>query len=116
MVRRRVRPVLISTGLLVCGGLWWWAVLRLALVPGRAGVLEGAVAAGGWGLSLLPVHVTSAGTSRRAPRHDGSIPGRPFLRYARRGQGRDVRSGERPGAGLRALRRCRGLRRGRTDR
>ncbi|MFF9279579.1 hypothetical protein [Streptomyces griseosporeus] len=37
------------------GAVWWWAVLRLALVPG-AGVLEGAVAAGGWGLSLLPVH------------------------------------------------------------
>jgi hypothetical protein len=37
------------------GALWWWAVLRLALVP-DAGVLEGAVAAGGWGLSLLPVH------------------------------------------------------------
>ncbi|MFD3930752.1 hypothetical protein [Streptomyces sp. NPDC058614] len=37
------------------GGLWWWSVLRLALVP-DAGVLEGAVAAGGWGLSLLPVH------------------------------------------------------------
>ncbi|WP_210576816.1 hypothetical protein [Streptomyces sp. GESEQ-4] len=37
------------------GVLWWWAVLRLALAP-DAGVLEGAVAAGGWGLSLLPVH------------------------------------------------------------
>ena len=37
------------------GVLWWWAVLRLALVP-DAGALEGAVAAGGWGLSLLPVH------------------------------------------------------------
>ncbi|MDL5204161.1 hypothetical protein [Streptomyces sp. ALI-76-A] len=37
------------------GVLWWWAVLRLALSSG-AGVLEGAVAAGGWGLSLLPVH------------------------------------------------------------
>lgn len=37
------------------GAVWWWAVLRLALAPG-AGVLEGAVAAGGWGLSLLPVH------------------------------------------------------------
>ncbi|MFG2684163.1 hypothetical protein [Streptomyces sp. NPDC048392] len=37
------------------GLLWWWAVLRLALEPG-AGVLEGAVAAGGWGLSVLPVH------------------------------------------------------------
>jgi hypothetical protein len=37
------------------GALWWWAVLRLALVP-DAGALEGSVAAGGWGLSLLPVH------------------------------------------------------------
>lgn len=37
------------------GVLWWWAVLRLALAP-DAGALEGAVAAGGWGLSLLPVH------------------------------------------------------------
>ncbi|MEV7084294.1 hypothetical protein AB0O07_00065 [Streptomyces sp. NPDC093085] len=41
------------------GGLWWWAVLRLLLVPGQAGVVEGAVAAGGWGLSLLPVHAAA---------------------------------------------------------
>ncbi|MFD3415860.1 hypothetical protein [Streptomyces cyaneofuscatus] len=44
---------------LVLGGLWWWAVLRLALRPEQAGAVEGAVAAGGWGLSLLPVHVAS---------------------------------------------------------
>lgn len=37
------------------GALWWWAMARLLLAP-DAGVLEGAVAAGGWGLSLLPVH------------------------------------------------------------
>jgi hypothetical protein len=37
------------------GALWWWSLLRLAAVPG-AGVLEAAVAAGGWGLSVLPVH------------------------------------------------------------
>ncbi|MEW2048140.1 hypothetical protein [Streptomyces sp. NPDC005476] len=37
------------------GALWWWAVVRLVVVPG-AGAMEGAVAAGGWGLSLLPVH------------------------------------------------------------
>ncbi|MFF0202082.1 hypothetical protein [Streptomyces sp. NPDC005017] len=37
------------------GALWWWAVVRLTVTP-DAGVLEGAVAAGGWGLSLLPVH------------------------------------------------------------
>ncbi|WP_190017975.1 hypothetical protein [Streptomyces lucensis] len=37
------------------GAVWWWAVVRLALGEG-SGVLEGAVAAGGWGLSVLPVH------------------------------------------------------------
>ncbi|MEV0255522.1 hypothetical protein AB0H82_14855 [Streptomyces sp. NPDC050732] len=40
---------------LALGALWWWGVLRLALAP-DAGALEGAVAAGGWGLSVLPVH------------------------------------------------------------
>ncbi|MFJ9037631.1 hypothetical protein ACIRF8_13705 [Streptomyces sp. NPDC102406] len=56
---------------LVLGALWWWGVLRLALAP-DAGALEGAVAAGGWGLSLLPVHALPkaratgvAGTSGR---------------------------------------------------
>ncbi|MEU6144734.1 hypothetical protein ABZ848_30810 [Streptomyces sp. NPDC047081] len=49
------RPIARWGVLLGLGALWWWAVLRLALAPG-AGVLEGAVAAGGWGLSLLPVH------------------------------------------------------------
>ncbi|MFJ6810773.1 hypothetical protein ACIQRK_33050 [Streptomyces anulatus] len=44
---------------LVLGGLWWWAVLRMVLRPEQAGLVEGAVAAGGWGLSLLPVHVAS---------------------------------------------------------
>ncbi|MGV9558078.1 hypothetical protein [Streptomyces sp. NPDC003401] len=37
------------------GAVWWWAAARLALAP-DAGVLEGSVVAGGWGLSLLPVH------------------------------------------------------------
>ncbi|MFF7864843.1 hypothetical protein ACFZCT_00075 [Streptomyces qaidamensis] len=37
------------------GALWWWAVVRVVAVP-EAGVLEAAVAAGGWGLSVLPVH------------------------------------------------------------
>ncbi|MFD7423011.1 hypothetical protein ACFV6M_21550 [Streptomyces californicus] len=52
MIRRRVPA-------LVLGGVWWWAVLRLILRPEQAGLVEGAVAAGGWGLSLLPVHVAS---------------------------------------------------------
>ncbi|MBV1945146.1 MULTISPECIES: hypothetical protein [Streptomyces] len=37
------------------GAVWWWAVLRLALGDG-AGVLEGSVVLGGWGLGVLPVH------------------------------------------------------------
>lgn len=67
MVRRRVPLVtlmLVAAGL-VAGGLWWWAVARLLLVPGETGPVEGAVAAGGWGLSLLPVHV-AASSRRRA--------------------------------------------------
>ncbi|MEU5627932.1 hypothetical protein ACIPH4_39670 [Streptomyces tendae] len=67
---------------LVLGALWWWAVLRLALEPG-AGVLEGAVAVGGWGLSVLPVHCVprrraagalEAGRWRRALRGAGRSP------------------------------------------
>ncbi|MFE4176073.1 hypothetical protein ACFRR7_29175 [Streptomyces sp. NPDC056909] len=59
---------------LVLGGLWWWAVLRLALVPEHSGLVEGAVAAGSWGLSLLPVHVTAA--RRRRPDNRRSDRGR----------------------------------------
>ncbi|SDP66947.1 hypothetical protein SAMN04487981_13214 [Streptomyces sp. cf386] len=48
------RPIARLGVILAFGALWWWAVLRLALVP-DTGALEAAVAAGGWGLSLLPV-------------------------------------------------------------
>ncbi|UQI47538.1 hypothetical protein M1P56_25935 [Streptomyces sp. HU2014] len=41
---------------LVLGGLWWWAALRALGQPGRGGPVEVFVVAGGWGLSLLPVH------------------------------------------------------------
>ncbi|MEV0979694.1 hypothetical protein [Streptomyces sp. NPDC049915] len=47
--------------------VWWWAVLRLALSP-AAGALEGAVAVGGWGLSLLPVHCVPKGRAAGAVR------------------------------------------------
>nr|WP_251064387.1 hypothetical protein [Streptomyces sp. ISL-44] len=50
-----VRPFLTALALAV-GVLWWWAVLRLALAPAESGPVEGAVAVGGWGLGLLPVH------------------------------------------------------------
>ncbi|GAA5073389.1 hypothetical protein [Streptomyces similanensis] len=48
---------------LALGAVWWWAVLRLML-SGDAGVLEGAITAGGWGLSLLPVHCVPKGAGR----------------------------------------------------
>ncbi|MGA5196358.1 hypothetical protein [Streptomyces exfoliatus] len=79
MVRRRVTPAtlaLVAIGL-AAGGLWWWAVLRLLLAPAETGPVEGAVAAGGWGLSLLPVHVAAA--SRRP-----GVLGRRVTRASRR--------------------------------
>ncbi|WP_327334483.1 hypothetical protein OG582_29530 [Streptomyces anulatus] len=72
-MKRRCVPAL------VLGGLWWWAVLRLVLHPEQAGLVEGAVAAGGWGLSLLPVHVASV------------VPVSPLGRSGQRG--RSGRSG-----------------------
>ncbi|MFD7068130.1 hypothetical protein ACFV97_12960 [Streptomyces sp. NPDC059913] len=74
---------------LVCGGVWWWAVLRLVLDPADAGLVEGAVVAGGWGLSLLPVHVAaSAGAARPGT---GGRWGSGVLRAARgRGAERGV--------------------------
>ncbi|GAA3143852.1 hypothetical protein GCM10010449_74160 [Streptomyces rectiviolaceus] len=73
---------------LALGALWWWGVLRLALAP-DAGVLEGAVAAGGWGLSLLPVHcvpksraVGAAARSRQRARRADGAPGWPGERTA----------------------------------
>nr|WP_225801371.1 hypothetical protein [Streptomyces sp. NK15101] len=76
MVRRRVP--LVTLALLACGlaagGLWWWAVLRLLLVPVETGPVEGAVAAGGWGLSLLPVHV-AASSGRRGAAASGVFSG-----------------------------------------
>nr|WP_256362942.1 hypothetical protein [Streptomyces sp. TRM70350] len=75
------------------GAVWWWAVLRLATAP-DAGALEGAVAAGGWGLSLLPVHCVPRG------RAAGSL-GRAAWRAAR---GAATRASPRPrsdgGSGL----------------
>jgi hypothetical protein len=68
---RRRRGVLGALAL-VLGVLWWWAVLRVVLVPEGAGVVEGAVVAGGWGLSLLPVHVAARGPVARRGAGRGS--------------------------------------------
>lgn len=54
-VRRTVPGICRCAAGAALTALWWWAAARLLLAPG-AGALEGAVAAGGWGLSVLPVH------------------------------------------------------------
>ncbi|MEH0547331.1 hypothetical protein QA802_30860 [Streptomyces sp. B21-105] len=70
------------------GAVWWWAVVRLAVAP-DAGVLEGAVAAGGWGLSLLPVHCVAKARAVGVVA-DGRWRGawRGVSRGVRRGDGR----------------------------
>ncbi|WSZ42760.1 hypothetical protein OG429_27865 [Streptomyces sp. NBC_00190] len=55
-MRRLLRTPVASALALAVGVLWWWAVLRLLLAPAESGPVEGAVAVGGWGLGLLPVH------------------------------------------------------------
>ncbi|RDG38250.1 hypothetical protein [Streptomyces corynorhini] len=71
---------------LASAGLWWWAVLRLALEPEHTGLVEGAVAAGGWGLSLLPIHVAAsrrpAGVRAERPAGADEPPG-PMRRQDR---------------------------------
>lgn len=66
-MRRLLRIPAVSVLALTVGALWWWAVLRLVLVPAESGAVEGAVAVGGWGLGLLPVHCVP-GPVRRARR------------------------------------------------
>lgn len=92
MVRRRVALPALA---LVLGALWWWAVLRLVLVPDQAGLAEATMAAGGWGLSLLPVHVASARsvsvtrtpTPSHVPSHVPSRVVRPTRAWLRRRSG-----------------------------
>ncbi|MER5872183.1 hypothetical protein [Streptomyces sp. NPDC002044] len=66
-MRRSLRIPVAPALALTVGALWWWAVLRLVLAPAEAGPVEGAVAVGGWGLGLLPVHCVP-GPARKARR------------------------------------------------
>ncbi|MYX27874.1 hypothetical protein GTY75_14650 [Streptomyces sp. SID8381] len=52
------------------GAVWWWAVLRLVFSR-DAGVLEGAITAGGWGVSVLPVHCVPKGEGKAAGKGAG---------------------------------------------
>ncbi|THA57136.1 hypothetical protein [Streptomyces sp. A1136] len=81
LLEAAVRWLLIPV-VLTAGVLWWWAVLRLALEPADAGPVEGAVAVGGWGLGLLPVHcVPGPARGRRRPATEGaSLDGASFTR------------------------------------
>ncbi|MBC3981157.1 hypothetical protein H8N01_00835, partial [Streptomyces sp. AC536] len=51
-------------GALLLSGAWGWAVLWTAAESAPAGPVEGVLLAGGWGLSLLPVHCVPAGRRR----------------------------------------------------
>ncbi|MEJ8637839.1 hypothetical protein [Streptomyces sp. MS2.AVA.5] len=90
-----VRVPVVALGL-IAGGLWWWAVLRLLLAPDQSGLVEGAVAAGGWGLSLLPVHVTASRGVVRASRGGGGA-------VARIGGGAGAEDPARVGGGSRRI-------------
>ncbi len=68
------RPPVVSALALTVGALWWWAVLRLVLVPAETGAVEGAVAVGGWGLGLLPVHCVPAPLRRARLRAGRDAP------------------------------------------
>lgn len=95
-------PVGLALALSV-GVLWWWAVLRLVLAPAEAGPVEGAVAVGGWGLGLLPVHCVPGpvgGRRRRGAAGDrGAAGGLGDGGGAGGGGGAAGNGGERAGAG-----------------
>lgn len=87
VVEARTGPIVRWGAAVGLGAVWWWAVLRL-LLSGDVGVLEGTVAAGGWGLSVLPVHCvqkerpgkgreTRADKEPKAPEEPGDVASSP---------------------------------------
>ncbi|GHF23695.1 hypothetical protein GCM10010218_00140 [Streptomyces mashuensis] len=56
--RRRAVEHVARALVLVSAVVWCGAVLRILTHPGHTGFVEGLLAAGGWSLSLLPVHCT----------------------------------------------------------
>ncbi|MFE9631200.1 hypothetical protein [Streptomyces sp. NPDC006463] len=88
-MRRLLRTPVASALALAVGVLWWWAVLRLVLAPADAGPVEGAVAVGGWGLGLLPVHCVPcpARKATRATRATGATGATRASTLRRSGEG-----------------------------
>ncbi|MFJ2637101.1 hypothetical protein ACIO6U_34815 [Streptomyces sp. NPDC087422] len=83
---------------LACGLLWWWAVLRLWIRPEAVGPWEGAMAAGGWSLGLIPLHAVPTVKRRMRAAVAGDADG-PFFP---RGPMERVRTGRlSPDAGFR---------------
>ncbi|MGW5336513.1 hypothetical protein [Streptomyces bauhiniae] len=76
------------------GAVWWWAVLRLTLGDG-AGVLEGSVVLGGWGLGVLPVHCVAKDRAEGAVR-----TGRWREAWRTTGEGAGGGGGAEAGAGV----------------
>ncbi|SEN39071.1 hypothetical protein [Actinacidiphila rubida] len=94
----RVRR-LVRRGLTVgCGLAWWWAAVRLTLVPGaRPGLGEGAVLTG-WSLGLIPLHAVPVHPriSRDGP---GGHAGPWHRRAAETGTGAEAEEGLGPDEG-----------------
>lgn len=74
---RRVRRVLSTACAVVCAYAAW----RLVMRPEECGPVEAVAVAGGWGLSLLPVHAVAYGGR-------GRVCG-AFAAYRRRGRNRE---------------------------
>ncbi|MFI7356848.1 hypothetical protein ACIBTP_23245 [Streptomyces avidinii] len=83
----------VSALALAVGVLWWWAVLRLVLAPAESGAVEGAVAVGGWGLGLLPVHCVPGPVRRARRRVLGAADGSDGADRSDRNDGSDRSDG-----------------------
>lgn len=62
---RAMRRTLVLVGGAVAALLWGQSVWQLVANPGGCGPAEASLAVGGWGLSLVPVHVVAHRAAHR---------------------------------------------------